>query len=151
MAAKLKVFTWSDGFHAFTVAASSRPKALGAWGVDQDLFKTGLAHETENGADRDAALAAPGAVISRGLSVDVGEATVRKPKPAKSKPDVRARARLTALEAELEAMDSDHAAALEAFDDRQAALDRERAAAEADQARSRKALLAKLKGARAAV
>ena len=74
MAAKLKVFTWSDGFHAFTVAASSRPKALEAWGATQDLFKTGLAHEVEEGADRDAALASPGAVISRGLSVDVGKA-----------------------------------------------------------------------------
>jgi len=28
MAVKLNVFTGSDGFHAFTVAASSRPKAL---------------------------------------------------------------------------------------------------------------------------
>ncbi len=26
--AKLKVFTWSDGFHAFTVATTSRPRAL---------------------------------------------------------------------------------------------------------------------------
>lgn len=40
MAQKLKVFTWSDGFHAHTVAVSSRPKALAAWGVSQDIFKS---------------------------------------------------------------------------------------------------------------
>ena len=151
MAAKLKVFTWSDGFHAFTVAASSRPRALAAWGVDQDLFKTGLAHEVGEGADRDAALASPGAVISRGLAVDVGKATVRKAKPASTKPDAKARARIEALEAELESLDAEQAAALEALDARQAALDRERSKAEADQATARKALLAKLKAARAAV
>ena len=43
MAAKLKVFRYSDGFHAWTVAASSRPKALAAWGVKRDLFKDGSA------------------------------------------------------------------------------------------------------------
>ena len=53
MAARLKVFTWSDGFHAFTVAASSRPKALAAWGVGQDLFKSGLARQIEQGPDHD--------------------------------------------------------------------------------------------------
>lgn len=42
MAARLKLFEWSDGFHTFTVAASSRPKALVAWGSGQDLFATGL-------------------------------------------------------------------------------------------------------------
>lgn len=28
--AKLKVFTWSDGFHAYTVATTSRARALAA-------------------------------------------------------------------------------------------------------------------------
>ena len=146
MAAKLKVFTWSDGFHAFTVAASSRPKALEAWGVDQDLFKTGLAHEVDEGADRDAALASPGAVISRGLSVDVGEAETRKPKPK----DGKARARLKALEADLESLDAEQAEQVQALDERQAALDRDRAGLVETQAKARKALLAKLKTARAA-
>lgn len=151
MAAKLKVFTWSDGFHAFTVAASSRPKALAAWGVDQDLFKTGLAHEADDGPDRDAALASPGAVISRGLAVDVGEATVRKAKPARAKSDARARARVEALEADLETLDAGHASELEALDARQSELERERSRMETDQATARKALVAKLKTARAAV
>ncbi|MBJ7319248.1 MAG: hypothetical protein JHC96_10650 [Brevundimonas sp.] len=68
MAPRLKVFTWSDGFHAFTVAASSRPKALEAWGAKQDLFATGLASQLSGGPDHDAALAAPGEVIWRSMS-----------------------------------------------------------------------------------
>lgn len=147
MAAKLKVFTWSDGFHAFTVAASSRPKALDAWGATQDLFKTGLAHEAEEGPDRDAALAAPGTVISRGLSVDVGKAEKRRPKPE----NARAKAKVAALEAELEALDADMAAEVEALDARQAALDRDRAEATARQEKARRSLLGKLKTARVAL
>jgi hypothetical protein len=146
MAAKLKVFTWSDGFHAFTVATSSRPKALEAWGIDQDLFKTGLAHEIKDGADRDAALASPGAVISRGLSVDVGKAEKRKPKP----PNARAEAKLKALEVELETLDAEQAEAVQALDDRQAALDDDRSKLAKDHDEARKALLAKLRTARAA-
>lgn len=73
MAVKLKVFTWSDGFHAFTVAASSRPKALEAGGSKPDLFATGLASQLTGGPDYDAALASPGEVIERGLAIDVGK------------------------------------------------------------------------------
>ena len=145
MAAKLKVFTWSDGFHAFTVAASSRPKALEAWGVDQDLFKTGLAHEVDEGADREAALASPGAVISRGLSVDVGKAITRKARPK----DEKAKARVKALEAELETLDAGQAEQVQALDDRQAKLDRERQGLLEEHEKARKALLSKLKAARA--
>lgn len=144
MAAKLKVFTWSDGFHAFTVAASSRPKALAAWGMEQDLFKTGLAREVDDGADRDAALASPGAVISRGLTVDVGKATKRKAKPD----NARAKAKLAALEADLETLDADQAAEIEALDDRQAELDRERQALATSQKKARDALTTRLKAAR---
>ena len=144
MAAKLKVFTWSDGFHAFTVAASSRPKALEAWGVDQDLFKTGLAHEVDDGADHEAALASPGVVISRGLSVDIGKAEKRKPKP----PNEKAKAQIKALEADLEALEADQAVEVEALDDRQGKLDRDRAGLKVAHHRSRAALMAKLKTAR---
>lgn len=147
MATKLKVFTWSDGFHAFTVAASSRPKALAAWGVDQDLFQTGLAHEVAEGADREAALASPGAVISRGLAVDVGKAETRKPKPE----NARAKARLKALEAELETLDAEQADAVQALEDRQAELDQTRRQLAATQDKARRTLLAKIKTARASV
>lgn len=95
MAPRLEVFQWSDGFHAFTVAASSRPKALAAWGVGQDLFATGLAHEIVDGPDRQAALERPGDVIERGLTVDVGQAAHRR----QSSPDAEARKRLAAAEA----------------------------------------------------
>ncbi|WP_309627690.1 hypothetical protein [Brevundimonas sp.] len=147
MAAKLKVFTWSDGFHAFTVAASSRPKALEAWGVDQDLFKTGLAHEVDDGPDRDAALASPGAVITLGLTVDVGKAEKRKAKPGNAK----ARAKLRALEAELEILDAEQAETGQVLNDRQAALDAERRRLEADHDKSRAVLSAKVKAARTAI
>ena len=147
MAAKLKIFTWSDGFHAFTVAASSRPKALEAWGASQDLFRTGLAHEVDEGADRDAALASPGAVISRGLSVDVGRATTRKAKPT----DEKANARVKVLEAGLETLDAEQAEQLQALGERQAKLDRERQGLAAEHEKARKALLSKLKTARTGV
>lgn len=147
MAAKLKVFSWSDGFHAFTVAATSRPKALEAWGSSQDLFKTGLAHEVQDGADRDAALASPGAVISRGLAVDIGKTEKRKARPSNDK----ARAKLKALEAELEALDAEQADAVQALDERQAALDADRRQQDADHDKARTALLSKVKIARAAI
>ena len=147
MATKLKVFTWSDGFHAFTVAASSRPKALEAWGATQDLFKTGLAHEVAEGADRDAALASPGAVISRGLSVNVGKATTKTARPK----DGKSKARLRSLEAELEALDAEQAEQLQMLDDQQLKLDRERQGLTQKHEQARKGLLSKLKTARALV
>lgn len=105
MAPRLKVFSWSDGFHAYTVAASSRPKALEAWGVQQDLFKSGLARELNSGPDHDAALATPGQVVRRGEVVDKGELT-RLARPPKAKGPTRAqRERVTRLESELESLD----------------------------------------------
>ena len=109
MARKLKVFCYSDGFHSWTVAASSRAKALEAWGLKRDLFKDGAAREIDLGPDREAALAAPGALIERGLSVDIGEvarktapkAAAKAKKPAAS--DAKAKAHVEALEAELAA------------------------------------------------
>lgn len=96
MAPRLKVFEWSDGFHAFTVAASSRPKALAAWGITQDLFATGLAHEVTDGPDKDAALRRPGQVVERGLAVDIGKAAPRRP----PSPELETRKELKAAEAE---------------------------------------------------
>ena len=149
MAPRLKVFTWSDGFHAFTVAASSRAKALDAWGVDQDLFKTGLAHEVVDDPDRAAALAAPGSVITRGLAVDIGKTTRRQPSKSPA-PSAKARKRVADLEARLSALDLDQAEALDALKARRDALDREMAGFERDQAKARKALEGDLKRARAA-
>jgi hypothetical protein len=148
MAKRLKVFTWSDGFHAFTVAVSSRPKALEAWGSKQDLFATGLASELSGGPDYEAALAAPGQVIERGLAIDVGK--IRKadgPKKAAG-PSKARRARIERLEAELETLDAEHQQAMADLADRLKALEDEQAERELTHAKRRKALTAALKTAR---
>lgn len=141
MARALKVFTWSDGFHRYTVAATSRVKAMAAWETDRDLFKEGVAQEIIDGPDAVAALAAPGAVIrraERGL-----EAAVDKlPKPRKAKPAPKA-----ALKRELEAArkvlnetDLEHEQAEQDFEERRAALDDEARRLKADHERRRAAL-----------
>ena len=149
MAPRLKVFTWSDGFHAFTVAVSSRPKALEAWGSKQDLFATGLASELSGGPDYDAALAAPGEVIQRGMAIDVGKIG-KAPKPQKATAGTKAmRARIQALEQEVEALDADHANAMSELDEEATRLEARRADVADQHEKRRKALLSKLKAARA--
>lgn len=148
MAKRLKVFTWSDGFHAFTVAVSSRPKALEAWGSKQDLFATGLASELSGGPDYEAALAAPGQVIERGLAIDVGKISkAARPKKAAG-PSKARRARIERLEAELETLDADHRQAMADLADRLKALEDEQAERERTHAKRRKVLTAALKAAR---
>jgi hypothetical protein len=149
MAPRLKVFTWSDGFHAFTVAVSSRPKALEAWGSKQDLFATGLASELNGGPDYDAALAAPGEVIERGLSIDAGKIG-KAAKPKKDAGPSKARiAKIERLRAELEALDADYQKADAALAERLKALETERSDLERSHAKRRKDLTAALKAARA--
>jgi len=148
--AKLKVFTWSDGFHAFTVARTSRPGALKAWGIGADIFKSGLASEITEGPDHDAALAAPGEVIERGLSIDVGKVS-RAAKPKVDKASAKAREAVKALEAELASLDGAQAAETDALDARRTALDAEAKALAARHEAARKGVLAKLKAARAKV
>lgn len=148
MAAKLKVFTWSDGFHAFTVATSSRPKALEAWGSKQDLFATGLASQLSGGPDYDAALASPGEVIERGLTIDVGK--IGKAKPAKPPRPSRAKAaRIEKLKTASADLDERRQAEMANFEERQAALNKARQEAEATYEADRKSLTADLKKARA--
>lgn len=89
--ARLKTFITSDGLTDYVVAATSRPKALAAWDVRQDLFKTGAARETQDAALVEAAAARPGQVIERPAVVDV------KPRALKAaKDDPRARAEAAA-------------------------------------------------------
>lgn len=150
MAQKLKVFTWSDGFHAHTVAVSSRPKALAAWGVSQDIFKSGLACEVHDGPAYEAALKSPGEVIETGEAVDLGK--LRPAAEKASKPDKRAearKARIVALRADLDRLEGAHSDALAAIDAKVAALHAEREALEAHQNEEREGLVAKLKKARA--
>lgn len=148
MALRLKVFTWSDGFHAFTVAASSRPKALEAWGVGQDIFKSGLAREVQDGPDHAAALKTPGEVIERGLAVDVGKAApARKPRG----PSKAAREKVAQLETALAELDQRHDDEAATLDKRIAALAREQEALARTRKRERDRLLVRLKAARAKV
>jgi hypothetical protein len=81
MARAPKVFTWSDGFHRYTVAATSRAKALVAWETDRDLFKEGVAQEAPDAPDAKAAMAAPGAVIRRAEG-GLKSAVDKLPKPS---------------------------------------------------------------------
>lgn len=154
MAAKLKVFTWSDGFHAFTVATTSRPKALEAWGSRQDLFASGLASPLTEGPDYDAALASPGEVIERGLTVDIGRVSKAERSTGsadvarKAKARAKARGRLEALEARLAALDTAHAEAVSGLDAALAKIENDRAKAEASYETQRKAIVADLKAAR---
>ena len=150
MAMALKVFQYSDGFHAWTVAVPSRPKALAAWGVKRDLFQDGSAKQIDEGPDHDAALAAPGALIERGLSVDVGKlGRTAAPKAPKTRgPSAKDRAKAEALEAELAELDIAQAAETQALEVRRAALELEAAALSRRQAGMRDAVRAKLKAAR---
>lgn len=147
MAPRLKVFTWSDGFHAFTVAASSRPKALEAWGSKQDLFATGLASELSGGPDYDAALAAPGEVIERGLAIDVGKIG-KAARPKAAGPSKARLAKLERLQDELDQLDADHQAALSSIDDQLKSLEAKRADLERAHGARRKTLTLDLKAAR---
>lgn len=147
MAPRLKVFTWSDGFHAFTVAASSRPKALEAWGSKQDLFATGLASQLSGGPDHDAALAAPGEVIERGLAIDVGKIG-KAARPKAAGPSKARRAKFERLQAELDRLDADHQAASSSLDDQLEALKAKRADLEQAYGARRKTLTRNLKAAR---
>ena len=154
MARKLKVFCYSDGFHSWTVATTSRVKALEAWGVKRDLFRDGSAKEIDIGPDRQAALAAPGELIERGLSVDIGQVERTKPrkpkpKPEKPKADLTARARVEALEAELEALDRAQAQETAALEAEREALEQRSAALAKRQKKARQTLKDKLKTARA--
>lgn len=138
MARKLKVFCWSDGLHDYTVAASSRAKALEAWDVGRDLFKDGTAREIAEGRARDAALDAPETVITTPAG-GLGAALKALPAKARRKPSKAETARaekLAALKAQLEAVEDEAEASELAFAERRSALDAEEAAAiEAFQAR----------------
>jgi FtsZ-binding cell division protein ZapB len=150
MARRLKVFTWSDGFHVWTVAASSRAKALEAWGFERDLFKDGSAREITEGEDYDRAQAQPGEPIKRGLTVDVGQVeTMRKPSAKKVDAARDAgRKRIAALEVELQTLDEIQAAEAADLDARREALEREAATLAARHKAARDKLKARLKAAR---
>lgn len=153
MARQPKVFVWSDGFHAWTVAASSRAKATEAWGFERDPFKDGAAREIADGDDYAAALAEPGVPIKRGLAVDIGQVErAPRPKPVKPKaptgPSRADREQVARLEADLAALERAQANDVADLDRRRADLEREAAALKRTQTKARDALEARLKAAR---
>jgi len=123
MAPRLKLFEWSDGFHTFTVAASSRPKALAAWGSSQDLFATGLAKEVDESPDADAAKASPGTVIERKLDVKLPAASPKKGGTKRARqPSAADRKRVDEAQQALDDLDANYDEAVRRLDDELQAL-----------------------------
>jgi hypothetical protein len=145
MAARLKVFVTSDGLTDYVVATSSRPKALAAWGVRQDLFAQGAAREVDDPALVKAALAQPDEVLERPAGSAATLKAIKAAAPVKRRaPSKAAMQKVADLGAELEALEgrwADQAAALQAdreeLDAREA---RERVAHAAERAKLSAAL-----------
>ena len=139
MAPRLKVFVTSDGLTDYVVAASSRPKALAAWGVRQDLFKEGQAHETDDPELVAAASARPGEVLRRpaGTRGQLAELERARPKPKRKGPSKAALKRVADLEARLAALDAAHERAKAELDRQRAELERRSEALDADHAAQR--------------
>jgi hypothetical protein len=132
MAARLKVFVTSDGLTDYVVATTSRPKALAAWGSHQDLFKTGLAHETDDAALVRAATAQPGEVLRRPAGSREALAKLRPMRATKPKaPSKAGLKKVEALERKLAAAKAAHAKASEALEQKRLALERQAAELEA--------------------
>ncbi|HEY8617500.1 hypothetical protein [Phenylobacterium sp.] len=138
MAPRLKVFVTSDGFTDYVVATSSRAKALAAWGSHLDLFKTGMARETDDPDLVAAANAQPGEVLRRPAGTR-GELAKLKP-PKKDKPAGPSKAalkKIADLEARLAALDAAHQKRVEALEREQARLAAELQSARNDYAAQR--------------
>ena len=145
MAPRLKVFVTSDGLTDYVVAASSRAKALSAWGVRQDVFKEGAAHQTDDPALVKAATARPGEVLRRPARTR-GELAKLKPakKAAPAGPTKAQLRRIAELETKLAALNAAHEAAM-------AALERQAGQARARHEAQRAKAEAALEAARAAL
>lgn len=122
MAPRLKVFVTSDGLTDYVVATTSKTKALAAWGSHQDLFKTGLAHQTDDAELVQAASDQPDQVLRRPAGTR-GELAKLKPatKPRSAKPVGPSKAALkkvTDLEKRIAAAEAAHAEAIAALEAR---------------------------------
>jgi hypothetical protein len=143
--AKLKVFAWSNGLKTYAVATTSRPKALQAWGIHQDLFADGTAREVDDPALVAAATAAPGDVIERAVGGGAARAMAAAKPPQRSKGATAARKRAAELKAKRAALDDEHAQRLQDIERRRRELDDEVAALEEAHQAARAALADKLK------
>ncbi|WP_293677146.1 hypothetical protein [uncultured Phenylobacterium sp.] len=122
MAARLKVFISSDGMTDYVVATTSKTKALAAWGSSQDLFKGGLARETDDPALVKAATAQPGEVLRRPAGSRAALAKLKPPKapPERKGPSRSALKKVADLEARIAAAASAAAGELAALDSQRA-------------------------------
>ena len=140
MAAKLKVFVTSDGLTDYVVATTSRPKALAAWGVHQDLFASGAAREVDDAALVKAATAQPDEVLERPAG-SAARLKALKAAPARKKkePSKAALKKVADLEAELAALEDRWAGQMASLETARRELDRreerEQAAYEAERAK----------------
>lgn len=152
MAARLKVFVTSDGITDYVVAASSRAKALAAWGVRQDLFKEGRASETDDETLVGVALKQPGAVLRRQSGTRGDLAKLKPVKASKPAGPTKAQRRKVAeLEARLQSLEAEHERAQAKLDARRRDLDRKAAELAADHAAESKRIEARLSAARLAL
>lgn len=116
---------WLDGLNAYTVATTSRAKALAVWCFHRDLFRDGEATEITSGPDYEAAKARLGETIRRTLGAHPSKPTSRKLARAVTRRRAVERARLERLEESI------------------AELAEEKRAGDAEIAREREALKAK--------
>ncbi|MDO8411069.1 MAG: hypothetical protein Q7S93_13525 [Phenylobacterium sp.] len=105
---KLKVFQAQIGFYDTVVAASSRPAALRAWGLRQNLFASGHAKVAEDPQAIEAARAHPETPLKRAVGStdafqleaahlpDVPDAPARRKTPPSGKTKARGKAETTA-------------------------------------------------------
>lgn len=128
MAPRLKVFVTSDGLTDYAVGTTSKAKALAAWGSHQDLFKTGLAHETDDPELVKAASERPGEVLRRPAGTRGALeklAPARRAAPKAAGPSKAQLKKIADLERKLVALDAAEAKARAKIDHRRAALERE--------------------------
>ncbi len=149
--ARLKVFAWSNGLKTYAVATTSRPKALEAWGIRQDLFADGTAHEVEDPALVAVATAQPGVVVEQAVGGGAAKAIAAIKPPPKPKGPTAAEKRVTDLKAQLDRLEDAHRLALDALEDRRRALDAEIENLRRAQEDDRTALAEKLRAARTRV
>jgi len=123
-AARLKVFVTTDGLTDYVVAASSKVEALAAWGVRQDVFKEGAAHETDDPELVKAAVAKPGEVLRRSAGTREKLAKLKPAKAARPAGPSKAQLRkIATLEKQLTDLDAAHDRAAEALERARADLD----------------------------
>lgn len=126
MATRLKVFITTDGLTDYVVATSSRAKALAAWGVHQDVFKGGPAHETDDPTLIAAATAQPGEVLRRTSGTRAALARLKPTTTAKRGGASASQLKKIAdLQAKLADLDAGHDKAATAIEQRRSDLDRE--------------------------